>query len=79
MAGSELWFCRDRWVMAVVCSDWGYSGLLRTEQNKTKKKTQNTLDLKVEHAHRQPDGFEKMIGMSVRCRFIFIHKEHFTV
>lgn len=50
--------------MAVVCSDWSYSGHFETGKKKKEKATKSTLEIKVEHAHKQPDGFE-MIGLSV--------------
>lgn len=61
----------------MVCSDWSYSGDFQ-EQSK-KKSSKSTLEMKVEHTHKLPDGFE-MIGLSV-CEYavgiFFIHTDLF--
>ncbi len=50
-----LWFGCDRWPIAVVCSDWSYSGHFQEL-----KKKKSSLEMEVEHAHKQPDAFKKI-------------------
>lgn len=64
---SEKGFGHDRWVN-------GHGFALIGPILDTSKKRESTLEMKVEHAHKQPGGFE-MIGLNVcmlYCRYNFI-------
>lgn len=76
---SEKGFGRDRWVNGHWFALIG--PILDTSKKREQKKKRSTFEMKVEHAHKQPDGFE-MIGLNVcmlYCRYTFIYTEPLTV